>query len=161
MRLLTLIVLSVALASPALGAPPNASEQDRAGIEQAALDYLEGWYTGNPVRMEKALHPELAKRMVATDPKTGRSFLQPIGASAMVMLAARGAGKLKPGDDAGIQVAILDTFGNMAMVRAKSVAFLDYIQLAKVDGQWKIVNVLWEPTPAPVPPAPAATPAAK
>jgi hypothetical protein len=49
----------------------------------------------------------------------------------------------------------------MAAVRAKSVAFVDYLQLAKVDGQWKIVNVLWEPTQAPVLPAPAATPAPK
>src|SRR6516225_3501981 len=43
---------------------------DNAAITKTALDYIEGWYTGDAVRMERALHPELAKRMISTDPKT-------------------------------------------------------------------------------------------
>jgi AcrR family transcriptional regulator len=31
-------------------------------ITQAALDYFEGWFEGDAARMERALHPELAKR---------------------------------------------------------------------------------------------------
>jgi hypothetical protein len=30
---------------------------------KTALDYTEGWYAGDAARMERALHPELAKRM--------------------------------------------------------------------------------------------------
>ena len=61
---------------------PNAS--DSAGIRAAALDYIEGWYTGNPVRMERALHPELAKRIVRTDSASGKSVLSQMGAKQLV-----------------------------------------------------------------------------
>src|SRR5688572_9052158 len=40
---------------------------DSAAIRAAALDYIEGWYEGNTERMERALHPELAKRIVNTE----------------------------------------------------------------------------------------------
>ena len=37
------------------------SDADRQAITQTALDYVEGWYEANPERMERALHPDLAK----------------------------------------------------------------------------------------------------
>src|SRR5688572_20651239 len=43
------------------------STPDSELIKQAALDYIEGWYEGNAERMERALHPELAKRIVNTE----------------------------------------------------------------------------------------------
>lgn len=46
----------------------NAANAD-AAIRQTALDYIEGWYEGNAERMERALHPELAKRIVRTNPQ--------------------------------------------------------------------------------------------
>jgi hypothetical protein len=158
MKLATVLLAALVAASPATAAPPVDADQDRAAIERAVLDYLEGWYTGDAARMERALHPELAKRMVATDRSTGRSFLQPIGASAMVAFTAAGAGKLKAGESAGIEVAIFDVYGDMAMVRGKSVRFMDYVQLARLDGQWKVVNVLWQPAAPPAPPPSPARP---
>ena len=152
---LTAVALALAVAAGALAGTPPGDDADRAAIEKATLDYLEGWYTGDAARMERALHPELAKRMVGSDPRSGRSFLEPIGASAMISFTAAGAGKLKPGEDAGIEVRILDVFRDMAMVRAKSAHFMDFVQLGRLDGQWRIVNVLWQPiAPPPPPPAP-------
>ena len=49
---------------------------DSAAIRQAALDYIEGWYEGNAERMERALHPDLAKRIINVDQR-GRSVLVP------------------------------------------------------------------------------------
>jgi len=40
---------------------PNMSS-DEAAIAAIALDYFEGWFDGDAVRMRRALHPELAKR---------------------------------------------------------------------------------------------------
>lgn len=154
MKTVTVIVLALVVAVSALALPPAAESLERVAIEKVVLDYLEGWYTGDAARMQRALHPELAKRMVGVEPKTGRSFLQPIGASAMIAYTAAGAGTLKSGEDAGIEVRILDVFDNMAMVRAKSARFMDYVQLGKLDGEWKIVNVLWERMPPPQPPQP-------
>ena len=37
------------------------SAADTAAIKATALDYVEGWFEGNAERMERALHPVLAK----------------------------------------------------------------------------------------------------
>src|SRR5437870_10341527 len=38
------------------------ASDDNESIKKTALDYIDGWYAGDAVRMERALHPELAKR---------------------------------------------------------------------------------------------------
>jgi len=39
-------------------------------IVETVLDYFEGWFDGDAARMERALHPSLAKRALATDGRT-------------------------------------------------------------------------------------------
>jgi len=60
------------------------ADADLAAIRQTALDYIEGWYEGNAERMERALHPELAKRIVRTDAKSGRSGLGQMSAMTLI-----------------------------------------------------------------------------
>jgi hypothetical protein len=130
-------------------ANPQTSPEDKAAIRQAALDYIEGWYQGDAVRMERALHPELAKRMVATDPKTGRSILDQMGAMTLVQNTRKGSGthftKARQLED----ITILDVYRNAASVKIDAATWIDYLQLARWNGEWKIVNVLWEVKPAP------------
>ncbi len=59
------------------------SPTDASAIKQTALDYIEGWYEGNAERMERALHPELAKRIVRTNPE-GNSRLDQMSAMSLV-----------------------------------------------------------------------------
>lgn len=137
--------------------PPPAMIQpsqdaDRAAITQAALDYMEGWYEGDPARMERALHPELAKRIVITDSQ-GRSRLDQMSALSLILGTRAGSGKLTPPGQRQKDVQILDVFGQAASVRATMAGWIDYLHLAKWNGQWKIVNVLWERKP--IPPAPS------
>jgi len=138
------LVLTLALATAPAAAQTAA---DSAAIRATALDYVEGWYEGNPERMTRALHPELVKRIVVPDTATGRSVLQNMGASALVNGTRHGWGKSTPTDRQQKEVRILDIFGNAASARATMADWIDYMQLAKVDGRWVIVNVLWERKP--------------
>ena len=113
-------------------------------IKQTALNYIEGWYSGNPDRMEKALHKNLAKRGIFENPKTGEIRMQPATAKNMIGYTKVGAGK-KPKDQWGIELKILDIYQNTATVKIVSVDFIDYAHIAKFEDGWKIVNVLWEP----------------
>ncbi len=117
---------------------------DSSSIRATALDYVEGWYEGNPERMGRALHPELVKRIVASDTATKRSVIENMGASALVNGTRHGWGKQTPKDRQQKDVTILDIFGNAASVKAVMADWIDYLHLAKVDGRWVIVNVLWE-----------------
>lgn len=136
-------LMGLALAGPAMAQ----TAADSAAIRAAALDYVEGWYEGNPDRMTRALHPELVKRIVVTDTATGRSVVQNMGASALVNGTRHGYGKSTPEGRRQKDVVILDIFGQAASARATMADWVDYMQLAKVDGRWVIVNVLWERKP--------------
>ena len=129
-----------------LHAQTNPSRDDEA-ITKTALDYIEGWYTGDAARMERALYPELAKRMISTDPKTGRSQFNHMGALALVQRTREGIGTKIPADRQLKDVTILDRFNNAAVVKIVASDWIDYLEVAKFNGDWKIINVLWELKP--------------
>jgi hypothetical protein len=136
-----------ALAPSALAEPPAATAADSAAIRATALDYVEGWYAGDAERMARALHPELAKRVVRTDPANGRQQLGQMGAMTLVEYTRQGGGKDTPADARRRDVRILDIFGDAASVRTDMSGWIDYMQMAKWHGRWAIVNVLWATRP--------------
>ena len=140
-RLAALLVL---LLLPRMLAAQSAA--DSAAIRATALDYIEGWYTADAARMERALHPELAKRIVETD-RQGRSRLGQQSAMTLVSNTRRGGGTDIPAGQRKSDVRILDVYGNAASVRVRADAWVDYLHVAKSNGRWVIVNVLWELDP--------------
>lgn len=140
--ILGLVIICASLCSEARAQ----SAADAAAIKQTALDYIEGWYEGNAERMESALHPELAKRIVRTN-QDGRSRLDQMGAMTLVQGTKRGGGKDTPKDKQQKDVTILDVFENAASVKVVASDWIDYLHVAKFNGRWVIVNVLWELKP--------------
>ena len=94
-----------------------------------------------------ALHPDLAKRIVRTDPKTGRSQLSHMGALQLVQAVRAGYGKSTPKEKQLKTVVIVDSLGNAASVRLEMSDWIDYLHLVKFNGRWVIANVLWEMKP--------------
>ena len=142
--------LKLALVATMLGVLPAHAQAtvDSAAIRATALDYIEGWYEGNAERMERALHPELAKRIVNVNPQNGRHSLGQQSAMTLVQGTRRGGGKDTPSAEQRKDVRILDIFGNTASARVDAGGWVDYLHLAKWNGRWVIVNVLWEIRPA-------------
>jgi hypothetical protein len=124
-----------------------ATAADSTGIRETALNYIQGWYEGNAERMAQALHPELAKRIVRTDPKTGRSSLGTMGALTLINSTKMGGGSNTPAARRRSDYRLLDIYENAAVARVDAGDWVDYLQLAKWNGRWVIVNVLWELRP--------------
>ncbi|MEN8143915.1 MAG: nuclear transport factor 2 family protein [Gemmatimonadota bacterium] len=135
---------------PQAGTAQTAS--DSAAIRGAALDYIEGWYTGDAVRMERALHPELAKRiLMANSNEPGKHFMH-MTADQLVDGARRGGGSNTPADEQRKEVRILDIFRGTASVRVDARTWVDYLHVVQDgDGHWSIINVLWELREDPAP----------
>lgn len=145
----TKLVLAVVLILPALfGEAKAQTPADTQAIKQTALDYIEGWYEGNAERMERALHPDLAKRIVRSNPE-GRSRLEQMSALSLIQGVRRGGGKETPKEKQQKDVTILDVFENAASVKIVASDWVDYLHIAKSNGRWVIVNVLWELKPQP------------
>ncbi len=135
-----LAVLAQSAVAPLAAVAQSVSEE--AGIRATALDYIEGWYEGDAARMESALHPELAKRLVVTTPQ-GSELVQ-MSALSLVQSTGRGGGSDTPVEQRHEDVTILDVYENAASVRVYASGWVDYLHMAKWNGEWKIVNVLFE-----------------
>lgn len=123
------------------------SPADSSAIRQTALDYIEGWYTGDAERMERALHPELAKRIVFTDEENSRQRLDQQGAMTLVQGTEAGYGTQIPASRRQKDITILDVYENAASVKIVAADWIDYLHMARWNGEWKIINVLWELKP--------------
>ena len=82
-----------------------------------------------------------------TDAKTGRSGLGQMSAMSLVQGTRSGGGKQTPKEKQQRDVTILDVFENAASVKVVASDWIDYLHMAKWNGRWVIVNVLWELKP--------------
>lgn len=117
---------------------------DSAAILGTARDYIEGWYTADAARMARALHPDLAKRIVTPGP--AGDVVRAMSRDQLVQAAAAGAGASTPAGQRRSDVTILDVFGNIADVKVVAGEWVDYLHIGRVDGRWVVINVLWELT---------------
>lgn len=136
--------LAVALgASLACAAEPDPATVR--AIEAVAYDYVDGQLEGDPARVARALHPDLAKRAVETDPD------EPLGLRRMtkeelVELTRQGVLKT-PREQWSRSVRVLDVAGSAAVARVETPWFVDYFHLGRFGGRWVIVNAFWQPKP--------------
>lgn len=138
----TILALGLLLCAAAPANAQGVSAADSAAIRAAALDYIEGYYTGDAERMRRALHPDLVKRIVRV--QDGVAGIDGMTAQELIDGTAAGWGARVPANARRTDVVIMDAFQNVAAVRVDAHAWIDYMQIAKFDGEWMIVNVLWE-----------------
>lgn len=135
-------------AAAALAATPAPADLDPAqvkAIEVVAYDYVDGQLEGDPARVARALHPDLAKRAVTADPDE-KLALRRMSKAELVQLTREGALKT-PKDQWSRSVRVLDIAGNAAVARVETPWFVDYFHLGRFGDRWVIVNALWYPKP--------------
>ncbi len=113
--------------------------QEETAVVATALDYFEGWFDGDVGRMERALHPALAKRSLTDD----RWTLNETTAEWMLGATADHLGKSRDVPDRRIEVEVVDVFGEVASVVVRSAIYREYLHLVQTADGWKIVNALW------------------
>ena len=120
-----------------------AQNSDKELIVQTSLNYIEGAYEGNVERMTKAIHPELQKIIVTKFRGSDREITQ--YSSYSIMIEGTKAKLFNiPKDQREIEVEVQDIYQNIASVKISSINYIDYCHLMKINGEWKIINVLWK-----------------
>lgn len=145
MKILSVVFVLFMLAIPV--AVRAQSDAERDAVKQAVLDYVEGVYDVNPSRIETSIHPELAKRGFFI--KKGEAGYSPHTMS-FQQLVELSKSYNKDGHvpkDAPKEVVIYDISDQTASAKLTAVWGIDYMHLAKYDGKWKIINVLWQTPP--------------
>ncbi len=146
--MLTKLVLCLSVVIAATLCVSAQANSDRDAIKRTALTYAEAWYEGDGAKMEQALSTELAKRIVRND-QHGFSRIDQMSAMTLVYLTRGGLGKETPKAEQKKDVTILDITGGAATVKLEMRDWVDYMHIARVNGLWVIVNVLWETKPKP------------
>lgn len=121
-------------------------DEETAAVTEVVVDYFEGWFDGDEERMDRVLHPELAKRSFeqGEDAPPG---LWTTTKERMLLLTAQGSGKEEGlGAARRIEVDVVDLYGNIATVVVRSVTYREYLHLVRTPDGWKIVNALWHLT---------------
>ena len=123
------------------------AKDDKEAVRQAALDYIESVYEMDPARVERSVHPDLAKRgffirkdETAYSPGT-MTFAQ------LVDLAKNYNKNGRIPKDAPKEVVVFEVLDQTASAKVTASWGIDYLHLAKYDGKWKIINILWQSPP--------------
>jgi len=115
------------------------------GIRAAVLDYVEGFYEGDTVKLKRSVASNLYKYGYWRDAKTNKyagepmTFREAVDYSKGVMAKKRFAKA-----DAPKTIVILDEEEQVAAAKLTAWWGIDYLLLAKKDGKWMIEQVLWQ-----------------
>jgi hypothetical protein len=143
------IVLLISLTIATFIHTTGQSGHDTALIKITVMNYVEGFYTSDTARMARAIHPELAKRIIVRD-TSGNIMLSNMGSSQLLYNTRRNRNKdvKYPEQPFKADIIIYDISKNTATAKVvtNKYHFIDYLHLGKFRDEWKIVNVLWELT---------------
>lgn len=115
---------------------------DAAAIERCLFDYFDGWFDGDPVRMDRALHPGLAKHAIGQD--ASRSDRLDLTTKEEMVEATRGGlGRPRDVPDRAIRIEIASVSGDIASAVVHSAIYVEYVLLARWGDGWRITSTLW------------------
>jgi hypothetical protein len=118
------------------------SPEDDAAIRDCLLDYFEGWFDGDAVRMDRALHPRLAKHALGQGP-TREEILEVTTKDEMVEATRRGQGRQRDLPDRAIRIDVTGVSGDIASATVHSAVYVESALLARTSEGWRITGTLW------------------
>ncbi|WP_342249542.1 nuclear transport factor 2 family protein [Sphingomonas sp. OTU376] len=133
------LLIATALSFAAL--PAHAQEKDEAGARAAVNHYLAGHATGSAAEFSAAFHPKAMLYWNRDGAFAERTLADFIAAAATGKPAADEAQRKR-------SIESLDVTGNVGMAKVvldyPAVRFVDYLSLVKADGEWRIVNKIFQ-----------------
>ena len=115
---------------------------EREQIIKVAENFIDGWYEGDADKIGSTFHPEMLSKVVSK--RNNESRLEVFTAQRLVELTRRGGGQSVPIDERRKDISILDLFQNAASVKIIAYDAVEYLHMAKWNGEWKIINILFE-----------------
>jgi len=123
-------------------------DADREAVRRAVLDYVESAYEHKPENIERSVHPDLVKLGFVKRGEAAEYQQAPMSYEELHALVTRWKeqGYRFP-SDAPKEVVVFDVLDQTAAAKLTADWGVDYFHLAKYDGKWKIIQVLWQTLP--------------
>ncbi len=125
--------------------------KDQKSIENTVLGYIENFFENKTDEMLSYLHPQLAKRGISKKKGQEGLYFEDMSMDQLKTMLARKPAF--PKEKQQNKVEILDAFSNTASVKLHTgypgrMEWIEYIHLCKLNGEWKISNVIWDYYPS-------------
>ncbi len=143
MRIFSLLILVLVFGLTAFAQ----SDEDRNAVKQACLDYVESVYEVNPAKAERSVHPDLVKRGFFIKKNETAYSPHTMTFTELIELAKTYNKKGQVSKDAVKEVVVFDIADQTASAKVTAIWGIDYLHLAKYEGKWKIINILWQTPP--------------
>lgn len=136
----TLIVLGLAT----LAWSKSAGTDENRAITAVAQNYMDAYYTADPALMQRSLHPDFHKRTLHT--VNGQTQITEDSVQAMVEGVDLGSGKDIPRNERVRSIQVLDVYHDAASVKVVTGRWIDYMHLSKLNGEWRVLDVVLQYT---------------
>lgn len=117
----------------------EAAQEDVDAITKVALDYIEGYVSGDAQRHARSYHPEAIKRRYTQD-EAGIFGIISLSPQTMADYAATQTDTDQGGS---VEVVIDDVFEDIATVRVYSPRWVDFLHVVKARGEWRLFHITW------------------
>lgn len=122
-----------------------ASQKDSIQIREKALGYLIGLQQLKPKLMNAVMNDSLNKVTIGWDRKTKKEYSKRTTKVQMMDFAnSWNKSNTKFPMPPNNNVTILDIYNRIANVKLVSDNWVEYLHLMKLDGNWQIVNLIWQ-----------------
>jgi hypothetical protein len=146
-KLLLLLTMMLGLTTAQAQQTTAGDTRVRAAVRQIALDYVDGFYQGDTAKLQRALDPSLSKYGMYRD-STGRWSGERMTYDEAIAYARRVKARGRPVPATWPREAsVLGTGERTAVAKVRAWWGFDYLLLAQRDGEWKIMQVMWEGPP--------------
>jgi prophage antirepressor-like protein len=121
------------------------SSTDKQQIERAILNYVEGVYEADTAKIYESVSPFLAKRGYYLRDNQLREATMTF--DQLVALTKRWNQNQEITAATPKKITVFDILDKTASAKVEAKWGIDYFHLAKINGKWTIVNVLWQDYP--------------
>lgn len=116
--------------------------EDRKGIEKAILNYVDAFYEADTTKAYESIAKDLAKRGYYV--RNNEVVEAKMTFEQLVRLAQRWKNTQTITDATPKKITVLDVLDKIASAKVEAQWGIDYFHLAKLNGKWTIINVLWQ-----------------
>jgi len=147
MRKTLLLFMMIAMSALIAGNATSDTDKDAEAIRQAVLNYVNSAYDVRPELVDESVSPKLQKvGYMSRDGKEYREAFMTFDQLKELVSKWNTDGHYDT-KTARRDIKVLDQLDRIAVARLDAEWGVDFFHLSKVDGKWKIMNVIWQTHP--------------
>ena len=123
-----------------------AQDGEKQMVEKAIHNYVDAFYQADTTKAYESIARDLAKRGYYTG-KDGKVNEAKMSFEQLIRLAQRWKNSQNITPESPKKITVFEILDKIATAKVEAQWGIDYFHLAKINGNWMIINVLWQEYP--------------